>query len=116
MIKGEETLQQICSQHEIHASVLQRWKKQFMENGADVFEEGAKSKKGQDSTSEKMGPLERKIGQLTWNWILQKKSWSAQFRGKKGSNRQRESIEHQAAMRGAGDQPRACLLLLQGKG
>jgi len=67
LIKGEETIQQICSQHGIHASVLQRWKKQFMENGANVFEEGIKSKTGHDSTSEKMGPLERKIGQLTWS-------------------------------------------------
>ena len=73
LIKGEETLQQICSQHEIHASVLQRWKKQFMENGANVFEESAKNKTGHDSTSEKMGPLERKIGQLTMELDFAKK-------------------------------------------
>lgn len=73
LIKGEETLQQICSQHEIHASVLQRWKKQFMDNGANVFEEGAKSKTGQDAGAEKMGPLERKIGQLTMELDFAKK-------------------------------------------
>ncbi len=62
LIKGEETLQQICSRHEIHGSVLQRWKKQFLENGADIFEEGVKRNTGQDSAMEKLGPLERKIG------------------------------------------------------
>ena len=73
LIKGEETLQQICSQHGIHASVLQRWKKQFMDNGANVFEEGSKSKTGQDVGAEKMGPLERKIGQLTMELDFAKK-------------------------------------------
>lgn len=73
LLKGEETLQQICSQHAIHASVLQRWKKQFMENGADVFEESGKSKTGQEAGAEKMGPLERKIGQLTMELDFAKK-------------------------------------------
>lgn len=73
LIKGEDTLQQICSQHEIHASVLQRWKKQFLENGADVFDEAAKGKTGQDSSMEKLGPLERKIGQLTMELDFAKK-------------------------------------------
>lgn len=44
-----------------------------MENGANVFEEGMESKTGHDSTSEKMGPLERKIGQLTMELDFAKK-------------------------------------------
>lgn len=74
LIKGEETLQQLCSQYEVHASVLQRWKRQFMENGADVFEEPGKGKKEQDAAPEKMGPLERKIGQLTMELDFAKKA------------------------------------------
>ena len=65
LIKGEETTQQICSQTGIHASVIKRWKKQFLDNGADIFEEATKAKAKQDKTNETNGHMERKIGQLT---------------------------------------------------
>jgi transposase len=60
MIKGEETIQQICSQFGIHQSVLFKWKKMFMEKGSNIFED-----KRIPQTQTETGHLERKVGQLT---------------------------------------------------
>ena len=76
LIKSEETTQQICSQTGIHASVIQRWKKQFTDNGPDIFEE-AKTKAKQDKASETNSHMERKIGQLTLEGRFLKKSLGA---------------------------------------
>ena len=65
LIKEEETLQQVCSQHKIHPSVLKRWKKQFLDHGASVFGSGGKDEGTTEKAKEATGQLERKIGQLT---------------------------------------------------
>ena len=61
MIKGEETVQQICSQYGIHQSVLFKWKKLFLEQGSSVFED----KRAKNVETPGTEQLERKVGQLT---------------------------------------------------
>lgn len=61
MIKGEETVQEICSHYGVHQSVLFGWKKLFMEQGANLFED-KRSRQAQTQTTEHW---ERKVGQLT---------------------------------------------------
>ncbi len=61
MIKGEETIQALCSHYGIHQSVLFKWKKAFMEKGASIFEDRSTKTHQQQETDN----LERKVGQLT---------------------------------------------------
>lgn len=61
MIKGEETVQQLCCHYGIHQSVLFKWKKAFMEKGSGIFEDRSKSK----GIPQEKDHLERKVGQLT---------------------------------------------------
>ena len=72
MIKGEETIQQLCSHYKVHQSVLQRWKKDFMDNGPNVFK-CPKSKTTKDQTPI-IEAFERKVGQLTMELDFLKKA------------------------------------------
>ena len=37
MIKGDLTISEIISKYQVPRSVITRWKKQFLENGAEIF-------------------------------------------------------------------------------
>lgn len=41
-IKGEKMINEIASQYEVHPNMVTRWKKEFMENGHDIFEREGK--------------------------------------------------------------------------
>lgn len=72
MIKGDETLQQLCNHYKVHQSVLQRWKKDFMDKGPDLFK-NPKSKPTKDQTH-MTEAFERKVGQLTMELDFLKKA------------------------------------------
>lgn len=40
MIKGDLTIAEIISKYQVPRSVLSKWKKQFLDNGASVFQKG----------------------------------------------------------------------------
>lgn len=57
VIKGEQTLNDICKRYEVAATQVQTWKKQFLEQGSEIF-----SKK--NSQVEKTNQLEMEQGKL----------------------------------------------------
>jgi len=38
MLTGEKTSAEICRSHKLHASVLNRWRKEFLEQASTIFE------------------------------------------------------------------------------
>lgn len=77
VIKGEKTLNEICKRYEVAPGQVSTWKKQFLEQGADIF---AKSDKGGKAIKAELertqGKLYEKIGQLTVERDFLKKSWN----------------------------------------
>ena len=76
-IKGETTLNEICERYQVAPSQVHAWKKQFLEQGQEVF-----GKKQKNSTikvladqESKQSKLYEKIGQLTVERDFLKKSW-----------------------------------------
>lgn len=61
LLKGEKTISELSQEYGVHQSVLQRWKKTFLEEGPQVFEDQRKKRPEDDQTND----LQRKIGQLT---------------------------------------------------
>lgn len=61
MCKSEKTMHQLTQEYGVCQSVLQRWKKTLIDEGAAIFEDKRQKKLKLDPTND----LERKIGQLT---------------------------------------------------
>lgn len=61
LIAEKHTLAELSQKYEVHQTVLQRWKKDLLENGPGLFDSKTKPKA---EHKEKEG-LQRKIGQLT---------------------------------------------------
>jgi transposase-like protein len=61
LISEKQTLAELSQKYGVHQSVLQRWKKDLLDNGAELFARGGKPKTEQ----QEMAALQRKVGQLT---------------------------------------------------
>ena len=62
VLKGEKTAQQIGGEMGIHPVVLSDWKKQFMENGSQIFSKKELSKQGAEEREK--AELFEQIGRL----------------------------------------------------
>jgi transposase len=75
-IKGETTLNEICKRYEVAPSQVHAWRKQLLEQGANLF---AKNDKASDAAAveleHKQSKLYEKIGELTVERDFLKKSW-----------------------------------------
>lgn len=60
LLKGDKTSNEICQEFDIVSSQLFKWKKEFMENGSDIFEKGS-SKMNNENEIQK---LHATIGKL----------------------------------------------------
>jgi len=69
LISEKHTLAELSQKYEVHQSVLQRWKKDLLEKGADLFGRENKPKTEQ----QEMEALQRKVGQLTMELDFLKK-------------------------------------------
>ena len=69
LISEKQTLAELSQKYEVHQSVLQRWKKDLLENGADLFGRGKKPK----TEKQEVDALQRKVGQLTMELDFLKK-------------------------------------------
>lgn len=69
MISGQKGLAQASREYEIKDSVLSRWKQEFLEKAAGVFEQP----KADGQTEEKIVELEQMVGRLTMQLDMAKK-------------------------------------------
>ncbi len=61
LILEKQTLAELSQKYEVHQSVIQRWKKDLLENGAEIYGRGNKPKTEQ----QEIEALQRKVGQIT---------------------------------------------------
>lgn len=87
MLKNEKTINEICTHYEVAPSQVHAWKKQFLEQGKDVFDKKTAKSASKASTEleNKQNKLYEKIGQLTIERDFLKKSW-AKFQGSDDEN------------------------------
>jgi len=80
-IKGDMTINELCKKYEVAPCQVHAWKKQLLEQGANLFAKNEKAAKNTASELEnKQSKLYEKIGQLTVERDFLKKSWS-KFQG-----------------------------------
>lgn len=73
-MKGEKTLQELAQQFEVHPNMITQWKRQLVEQAAQLFEKAGKGKTAADDAERKTDQLFRQIGQLqVENDFLKKK-------------------------------------------
>jgi transposase-like protein len=70
VLSGEKTSGEICRAHKLNSNVLARWRKEFLEQAASIFErEGVRQ-----NEDERIAELERLVGQLTIQLEVAKKA------------------------------------------
>lgn len=70
VLTGEKTSGDLCRTHKLNASVLNRWRQEFLEQAASIFERGATDNEDQQRIAE----LERLVGKLTMQLEIAKKA------------------------------------------
>ena len=74
-LKGETTLNEICKRYKVAPSQVHAWKKQLLEQGAQVFSKGEKTAISIADNERVQRTLYEKIGQLTVERDFLKKAW-----------------------------------------
>lgn len=70
VLSGEKTSSEICRTHKLNANVLNRWRKEFLEQASGIFERGSQD----DEAQQRIAELERLVGQLTLQLEIAKKA------------------------------------------
>ena len=70
-LSGESSQAEVCRRHHLSEEQLSKWKHQFVENAASLFELGDKSS---EDTAERIADLEQLVGRLTVALDIQKKA------------------------------------------
>lgn len=81
VLSGEKTPSEVCRAHKLNPNVLNRWRKEFVEQASSIFERGESSSADQQRIAE----LERMVGQLTMQLDIAKKASSYLKPDKKGN-------------------------------
>ena len=71
VLTGEKSQAEICREHELSAQQFSKWKRQFLENAGQAFEQPASV-----GDSEQIAELERLVGRLTMQLEIAKKASS----------------------------------------
>ena len=61
-LRGENSQAELCRRHNLSEEQVSKWKQQFLENAASLFESSDKSSK---AATERIAHLEQLVGQLT---------------------------------------------------
>lgn len=72
LLSGEKSTAELCRTHRINNNLLNRWRKEFLEQAASIFEKHNNS----DKEHQKIAELERLVGQLTIQLDIAKKASS----------------------------------------
>ena len=81
LISGEKGLMQASREYEIKDSVLSRWKQEFLERAAQVFE----LPRSVNPQEERIAELERMVGRMTLQLDMAKKVFERSSYPAKGS-------------------------------
>ena len=73
-VKGDQTTAEICDKYEVASSLVNKWKKALLEQGANVFDKQGQKQKNKEQQTE-TSQLYEKIGKLTIERDFLKKSW-----------------------------------------
>lgn len=68
ILQGEKELNEICSENNLNPNLVRKWKQEFLQNAARVFDSSAVQKKAQrkeDGLKKKNDQMLKTIGQLT---------------------------------------------------
>ncbi len=76
VLKNETTLNEICKKHDVSPSQVQAWKKQFLEQGEQLFNNVNNTAKLISKHEDDLRVLYEKVGQLTVERDYLKKCWS----------------------------------------
>ncbi len=57
-IRGEETVPELAARHGLHPTQINSWKRQLIEQAAEIFSKDQSAGKAETSTSEKVTPLQ----------------------------------------------------------
>lgn len=79
-VRGETTLNEICKRYSVAPCQVHAWKKQLLEQGAQLFGRTEKPAAGAGDAERKQSLLYEKIGQLTVERDFLKKAWG-KFQG-----------------------------------
>jgi transposase-like protein len=63
-IRGEKTVPELASQYQIHPTVINGWKRKFLEDANQIFEVESKGLKVKEDDQGQINELYRQIGQL----------------------------------------------------
>lgn len=80
VLSGEKTSSELCRAHKLNPNVLNRWRKEFLEQAPSIFERGEAGSEHE----QKIAELERLVGQLTVQLEIAKKASSYLSQGKNG--------------------------------
>ena len=71
-LKGHQTINQIASEHDVHPSQVNMWKKQLLEESTDIFSKGRKQQA--ESAEDEKDKLYSQIGRLKVevDWLKKK--------------------------------------------
>jgi len=61
-LKGEKTLAELSSEHDVHVNQIQTWRNQLKDNMVELFDNGIDQRKDHEA---QVQALQSKIGQLT---------------------------------------------------
>ena len=70
-LSGESSPAEVCRRHNLSDEQLSKWKRQFLENAATLFEPADKQS---DASAERIAQLEQLVGRLTLALDIQKKA------------------------------------------
>jgi transposase len=73
-LRGEKSTAQICREREISENLLARWKSEFVERGAEIFEKP--NGKASSSSEQRVADLERLVGRKEMEIEILKKASS----------------------------------------
>lgn len=71
VLSKEKTITELSSEYEIHAMVITKWKREFLENAEKAFTE---RKKGEDEKDKLIDELYKQVGQskVELDWLKKK--------------------------------------------
>ncbi len=74
MLKEQKSVAELASEYGVHPSILHRWRRQAVENLAQVFAEGEKLETVKTEYEHKIEELYKEIGRLTTQleWLKKK--------------------------------------------